>query len=82
MSGEAEPVSSHEEDEDEEEEDDDDEELESNSPLRTRRGKRTAPEDLEGAMPKKGRVVLSDSSDTESKHILGRAQREKPLAET
>ena len=56
--------------------------MESDSPLRTRRGKRTAFEDLKGATPKKGRVVLSDSSGSESEHSLERVQREKPLAET
>ena len=56
--------------------------MESDSPLKTRRGKRTASENMEGAMPKRGRVVLSDSSDSESEHSPKRVQREKPLAET
>ena len=56
--------------------------MESDSPLKTRRGKRTASENLEGATPKKGRVVLLDSSDSESEHSPKRIQREKPMAET
>ena len=78
VSGETEVVSSHEEDEDEEEEE---EEVESDFPRKTRRGRRAASENLEGVMPKKGRVVLSDSSDSESEHSPKRIQSEKPLPE-
>ena len=56
--------------------------MESDSPLKTRRGKRTTSENLEGATPKKGRVVLSDNSDSESEQSPERVQREKPLAKT
>ena len=56
--------------------------MESDSPLKMRSGKRTASENLEGATPKKGRGVLSDGSDSESKHSTKRIQREKPLVET
>ena len=79
VSGETEAVSSHEEDEDEEEVE---EEVESDSPCKTRRGKRTASENSEGVTPKSGRVTLSDSSDSESEHSPKRIQREKPLAKT
>ena len=76
VSKEIEVVSSHEEEEEEEEE-----KVESDSPLKMRRGKRTTSENLEGATPKKGQVVLSDSSDSESKHSPEKVQREKPLVE-
>ena len=82
VSGEIEPVSSHEEYKDEEEEEEEEEEVESDSPLKTRRGKRTASENLEGATPKRGRVVLSDSLDSESEHNPKSVHRDKPLAVT
>ena len=56
--------------------------MESHPPLKTRRGKRTTFMILEGATLKKGREVLSDSSDSESEHSPKKVQREKPLAET
>ena len=54
-------VSSHKENEDEEEEEEELEEVESDSPLLTRRGKRTTSKNPKGATLKKGRVILSDS---------------------
>ena len=79
VSGETEVVSSHEEDGDKEEEE---EEVESDSPRITRRKKRTASENPEEATPKRKKVTLSVSSDSESEHSPRRAPRVKPLAES
>ena len=56
--------------------------MESDSPLKTRRGKNTASMNLEEVTPRKGRMAPLDSSDSESEHSSKRVQREKPLAET
>ncbi|XP_044409670.1 uncharacterized protein [Triticum aestivum] len=77
--GENEDVFSHKEDEDEEEEE---EEVESDSRRKMRRKKRTTSKNPEGAMPKREKITLSDSLDSESKHSPKRAPREKPLADT
>lgn len=62
VSGEIEIISYHEGDDDEEEE----EEAESDSPRKWRRKKRTAFKNLEGAAPKRGKITLSASSDSEA----------------
>ena len=77
VTGEIEIISSHEGDKDEEEED----EVESDSPRKLRRKKRTASENPEGATPKRKKVTLSVSSDSESEHGPRRASRVKPLDE-
>ena len=77
MSGEIEALSFHEGDEEEEEE-----VVESDSPHKGRKKKRAASEDPEGKAPKRGKVVLSDSSDPESELVPKRPPRVKPLAES
>ena len=54
--------------------------MESDSPCRTRRKKRIASENPEGAMLKRGKITLSVSLDSEFEHNPKRAPREKPLA--
>nr|XP_045087525.1 fibrous sheath CABYR-binding protein-like [Aegilops tauschii subsp. strangulata] len=75
MSGETEALSCHEGGEDEEEE-----EAESDSPHKGRKKKRTASEDPEEEAPKRGNIVLQDSSDSESEQIRKKLPRAKPLA--
>ena len=68
--------SSHEGDEDEEEE-----EEESNSPLKKKK-KRVASADLEAEASKRGKISLSDGSDSDAKAIPQWRLRAKPLAES
>ena len=75
MSGETEALSSHEGDDDEEEE-----EAESDSPLKGRKKKRAASVDPEAEASKRGKITLSDGSDTDAEHTPTRRPREKPLA--
>ena len=77
MSGETEALSSHEGDNEEEEE-----EVESDSPHKGRKKKRAASEDPEGEAPKRGKVILQDSSDSESELVRKKPPRAKPLAES
>ena len=77
MSGETEAGSSHEGEEEEEEE-----KVESDSPLKGRKKKRAASEDPKGEAPKRGKVILSDSSDLEPELVPKRPPRVKPLAES
>nr|XP_020178613.1 uncharacterized protein CG45076-like [Aegilops tauschii subsp. strangulata] len=76
MSGETKIPSSHEGDEDEEEE-----EAESDSPLKGRKKKRAASTDPEEEAPKRGKMALSDGSDSEAEPIK-KLPRVKPLAES
>ena len=75
MSGDTKAPSSHEGDEDEEEE-----EAESDSPLKGRKKKRAASVDPEAEASKRGKVSLSDGSDTDAEHSPMWRPREKPLA--
>ena len=75
MSGETKVPFPHEGDEDEEEE-----EAESDSPLKGWKKKRAASLEPEGEASKRGKVTLSDGSDSDAKPILERLPRAKPLA--
>ena len=77
VSGETEILSSHEGDEEEEEE-----EVESDSPLKGRKNKRAASKDPEGEAPKRGKVILQDSSDSDAELVPKKPPRVKPLAES
>ena len=77
VSGDTEAPSSHEGDEYEEEE-----EEESNSPLREKKKKRAASADLWAEASKRGKISLSDDSDSNVEVIPQRRPREKPLAES
>ena len=68
-------LSSHEGDEDEEEE-----EEESNSPLKGRKKKRAASVDPEVEASKRGKISLSDGSDSDAEVIPERRLRSKSLA--
>ena len=70
-------LSSHEGDEEEEKE-----EVESNSPHKGRNQKRAAFKEPEGEAPKRGKVTLPDSSDSDSELVPKRPPRVKPLAES
>ena len=76
MSGDTEVLSSHEGDEDEEEE-----EEESNSPLKEKK-KRTASADLVAEVSKRGKISLSDGSESDAKAIPEWRPRTKPLADS
>ena len=76
MSGETEASSSHEGDEDEEEE-----EEESSSPPKGRKKKRAASVDPEAEASKRGKISLSNGSDSDAKAIPKRRPRAKILAE-
>nr|XP_020177180.1 nucleolin-like [Aegilops tauschii subsp. strangulata] len=75
MSGGTEAPSSHEEDEDEDEE----EEEEDNPPLK---GRKRASEDLEAEASKRGKISLTDGSDSDAEAIPKHSPRVKPLAES
>ena len=75
-SGDTEAPSSHEGDEDEEEEE------ESNSPLKGGKKKRGASMDLEAEASKKGKISLSDDSESDAEAIPEWHPRPKPLAES
>ena len=75
-SGDTETPSSHEGDEDEEEEE------ESNSPLKGGKKKRGASADLEAEASKKGKISLSDDSESDVEAIPECRSRPKPLAES
>ena len=75
MSRDTEALSSHEGDEDEEEE-----EKESNSPLKGRKKKRVACIDPAAEASKRGKIPLSDDSDSDAEAIPERRPRSKPLA--
>ena len=75
VSGETEAPSSHEGDEDEEEE-----EAESDSPLKGRKKKRAASVDPEAEASKRGKISLSDGSDSDVEATPKRHPRAKPLA--
>jgi hypothetical protein len=77
VSGETEVLSSHEGDEEEEEE-----EAESDSPPRGKKKKRAASTDPEEEAPKRGKIALSDGSDSEAEPVPKRLPRVKPLAES
>ena len=77
MSGETEALSSHKGDEEEEEE-----EVESDSPRKGRKKKRAASKDPKGEAPKRGKMTLLDSLDSESELVPKRPPRVKPLAES
>ena len=77
VSGDTEALSSHEGDEDEEEE-----EEESNSPLKGRKKKMAASVDLEAEPSKRGKISLSDGSDSDVDAIPQQHPRAKPLAES
>lgn len=72
-----EALSSHERDDDEEEE-----EEESDSPLKGGKRKMTASWDLEAEASKKGKISLSDDSESDTEAIPEWHPRPKPLAES
>ena len=74
VSGETEALSSHEGDEDEEEE-----EAERDSPLKGRKKKRAASIDPEAEASKRGKISLSDGSDSDAEALPERRPRAKPL---
>src|SRR5215216_5826167 len=76
VSGETEVISSHEEDEEEEKE-----EVESDSPRKGRKKKRAASEDPEEEAPKRGKMILQDSSDSDAEPVHKKPPRVNPLAE-
>ena len=73
MFGETEAPSSHEGDEDEE-----DEEAKSDSPLKGRKKKMAASVDPEAEASKRGKISLSDGSDSDAEVILERCPGVKP----
>ena len=75
-SGDTEALSSREGDEDEEEEE------ESNSPLKGGKKKRGASADLEAEASKKGKLSLSDGSESDTEAVPEWHPRPKPLAES
>nr|XP_040249546.1 DEAD-box ATP-dependent RNA helicase 28-like [Aegilops tauschii subsp. strangulata] len=78
MSAETEAPSSHEGDEEEEEE----EEVESDSPRKGRKKKREASKDPKGKAPKRGKITLQDSSDSDAELVPKKSPGAKPLAES
>ena len=56
--------------------------MESDSPHKGRKKKRVASEDPEEEAPKRGKMTLPDSSDSESELVPKRPPRVKPLAES
>lgn len=78
MSGKSEALSSHEGDEDEKEE----EQEENNSPPKGRRKKRAASADPKAEVSKRGRVSLTDDSDSDAEVIPKHPPRSKPPAES
>ena len=74
VSEDTETLSSHDDDEEEEEE--------SNSPLKGGKKKRGASVDLEAEASNKGKISLTDDSDTDAEAIPEWRPRSKPLAES
>ena len=72
----SEALSSHEGDEDKEEEE------ESNSPLKGGKKKRGASADLEAEASKKGKITLSDDSESDTEAVPEWHPRPKPLAKS
>ena len=56
--------------------------MESDSPHKGRRKKRTTSEDPEGEAPKRGKLALMDSLDSESEQFPKRPPRVKHLGES
>ena len=80
VSGGTEAPSSGEEDEDEEEEEEDEEEEEENPPPKGK--KRAASVDPEEGASKRGKISLSDDSDSGTEAVPKHRPRAKPLAES